>query len=187
MSDCSYIRIKENINNACEYVKSNCENDLFSLYLMHYCSFDCNLYITIPVLILILFVCFLILSDTTNTYLSPALITLSDRFNMSQNLTGVTFLVFGNGAPDLIASIVASSDNQGVEMAIAGLMGAGVFVTCIVFSTVVIFSGEVEVNKKLFIRDIILYIITLTVLSIFSLIGSINLWESICFFSLYIM
>ena len=139
------------------------------------------------VLCIILSICFFLLSDTTNSYLSPALTTLSDKLKMSQNLAGVTFLALGNGAPDVFASIVASDDDNGIEFGVGSLIGAGVFVTCIVFSSVVMYSGHVNVNKKLFIRDIILYLIAIVVLIIFSYNGSINLIEAIGFFSLYIM
>ena len=187
MDNCTHEKIQQNLNNVCEYVLQNCEYSYINFFSMHYCEFDSNLYFTLPILLIVLIVCFYLLSDTSNKYLSPALTFISDKLNMSQNLAGVTFLALGNGAPDVISSIVASEDSGGIEFGIGALVGAGVFVTCIVFSSVVLFSGEVTVNRKLFLRDIILYVISLIILVLFSLKGEITVLEAIGFFSLYIM
>lgn len=190
MAHCNYESINSNISDKCQYVRDNCEYAYINLYSLHYCDFDGKLYFTIPILIFILYICFYLLSDTTNKYLSPALTFLSDRLNMSQNLAGVTFLALGNGAPDVIASIVGSDDKDGLEFGLGSLVGAGVFVTCIVFSSVVLFNRDsepIEVNAKPFIRDIILYLISIILLLVFAVTGDIKLYEAIIFFSLYIV
>jgi sodium/potassium/calcium exchanger 6 len=190
MSECKFSNIPKNITDACSFVLKNCDYEYINLYSLHFCELDGKLYFSIPIMIVLLFIAFYLLSDTTNKYLSPALTYLSDKMNMSQNLAGVTFLALGNGAPDVIASIVASDDSEGIEFSIGALIGAGVFITCIVFSTVVLFnrnSEPIEVNGKPFIRDILLYIISLGALLYFSKNGRISLFESIIFFSLYIM
>ncbi len=190
MSECTFSNIPNNITEACQFVLKNCEYDYINLYSLHFCKLEGKLYFTIPIMVVILYLCFFLLSDTTNKYLSPALTYLSDKLNMSQNLAGVTFLALGNGAPDVIASIVASDDPEGLEFGIGALIGAGVFVTCIVFSSVILFNRNgdpILVNRKLFIRDILLYLIALSLLMIFSASGEISIYESILFFSLYIM
>lgn len=65
---------------------------------------------------------------------------------ISQNLAGVTFLAFGNGAPDVISSIVASQSlANGIEFSVGSLCGAGIFVTSFVLATVVWFADFVKV------------------------------------------
>jgi sodium/potassium/calcium exchanger 6 len=187
MSECTYELIHENIAFACEYVKENCESSYINLYALHYCTFEDNFFISIPLFIIILLICFFLLSDTSNRYLSPALTILSDKLNMSQNLAGVTFLALGNGAPDVISGIVASEDSGGIEFTVGSLTAAGVFVTCIVFSSVVLLADKVQLTRQLFLRDVLLYLITIVILMLFSLNGKINLWEAIGFFSLYIV
>jgi sodium/potassium/calcium exchanger 6 len=187
MNKCLFAVIQHNITNACEFVKEHCDNSYIPFLDLHYCHFSNNYFITIPIMVIILFACFYLLSDTSNRYLSPALTILSDKLGMSQNLAGVTFLALGNGAPDVISSIVAGEEDFGLEFSIGALFGAGVFVTCIVLSSVVLFSGSVTLKRELFIRDVILYIAALFILFIFSLRGSISLFEAIGFFSLYIM
>jgi sodium/potassium/calcium exchanger 6 len=187
MSNCEYELIPKNITLACEYVKENCSSSYIDFYSMNYCLLNNRLYLTIPILFIILIISFFLLSDTSNRYLSSALTILSDKLKMSQNLAGVTLLALGNGAPDVISGIVASGDTGGVEFTVGSLFGGGVFITCIVFSSVVLFSNRVQLTKQLFIRDVILYMLALIILIIFSLYGKIGIFQAIGFFSLYIM
>ncbi len=187
MEVCTYELIHENLANACEYVKNNCESTYINFYALHYCTLEDNFYLSMPIFIIILLLCFFLLSDTSNRYLSAALTILSDKLNMSQNLAGVTFLALGNGAPDVISGIVASEDSGGIEFTVGSLAAAGVFVTCIVFSSVVLISGKVQLTKQLFVRDVLLYLITIVILMMFSWNGKINLLEAIGFFTLYIV
>lgn len=184
--ECTYETI-QNFTDKCQFVKEYCSNDFIPLYQMHFCSFDEQLYFTIPILVLILVICFYLLSDTSNRYLCNALTILSDRLKLSQNLAGVTMLALGNGAPDVISSFVASDNRSGIALAVGCLMGAGIFVSAIVLSSVVLYAEAVKVNKILFNRDIILYVIALGMILAFSLNGRINIWEAVGFFSLYIM
>jgi len=186
--ECKYEDIKNNMNNICEFVKTNCEYSYFNFYSMHYCYIDQNLWLTIPIFIMIGSLCFFILSDTSNRYLSNALTLLSDKLKFSQNLAGLTFVAFGNGAPDVISSIVASKDDSdGIDFTIGALMGASVFVTSFVLSTVVIYAKSITVEKKLFIRDILMYLFTIAILCVFSFNKKISLWESILYLSFYII
>lgn len=56
------------------------------------------------------------LASTADEYLSPSLEYITLRFKISESLAGVTFLAFGNGAPDVfssIASAASASKNDG--------------------------------------------------------------------------
>lgn len=119
----------------------------FNFYELHYCTFKGNLMLTIPLLIFLAIICFYLLSDTANKYLSQALTNISDKLKLSQNLAGVTILAFGNGANDVISSIIASESEgeDGLEVAIGSLLGGGMFVSCLVFSLVVYISKNIEV------------------------------------------
>ena len=103
--------------------------------------------LTIPLLVFLAIICFYLLSDTANKYLSQALTNISDKLKLSQNLAGVTILAFGNGANDVISSIIASESDEvdGLEVAIGSLLGVGMFVSCLVFSLVVYIAKNIEV------------------------------------------
>ena len=116
--------------------------------------------------------------------------TLAEKLKISQNLAGVTFLAFGNGAPDIISSIVASgNDNsaEGIGFSVGALVGSGIFITSIVISSVVYFAKSVKVNRNMFLRDILIYITTLILILLFCLDGKISLFETICLFVVYFM
>ena len=141
---CSYHYIIES-NNSCQYVKDNCDFTFINFYVFNFCIVNENIYLTLPLLLFFSFVCFYILSDTANQYLSSALTNISEKLNLSQNFAGVTILAFGNGAPDVIANIVASDGIEGLGFAVASTLGAGLFVTSFVLSWVIYYGKEVEV------------------------------------------
>lgn len=70
-----------------------------------------------------MYTCFWVLGSTADAYLSPVLATISKHLKLSQSLAGVTLLAFGNGAPDVFASISAAS---GIDSA-AAAMGSGFY------------------------------------------------------------
>jgi len=150
MSGCQYDKlINKTLSEICQ-ISKDCDYDYFNLYDLHYCKFEGKLYFTLPILIILCLICFYLLSDTANKYLSTALTNISERLNLSQNLAGVTILAFGNGAPDVIASIVASGEGEGgegMDVSIASLLGGGVFVSCFVFSLVILFGKRVNVRN----------------------------------------
>lgn len=63
----------------------------------------------IPVGLTLLFVLMYVLSSTADEYLSPSLEYITDRFKISESFAGVTFLAFGNGAPDVFSSISSAN------------------------------------------------------------------------------
>jgi sodium/potassium/calcium exchanger 6 len=143
--------IGKSIEEICELAK-NCEYDFININEFHYCYMNGNLWLSLPIIIFLGLLCFYLLSDTANKYLSQALTNISDKLNLSQNLAGVTFLAFANGAPDVISSIVAgevdSTDaekGEGLDISIAALLGGGIFVSSLVFSLVILLAKTVKV------------------------------------------
>jgi sodium/potassium/calcium exchanger 6 len=81
---------------------------------------------------------FWVLGSTADAYLSPVLASISKHLKLSQSLAGVTLLAFGNGAPDVFASISAASSmtsaaaaelGGGFYLAAASSIGGGLFVS----------------------------------------------------------
>ena len=104
------------------------------------------------------------LGSTSDSYLSPALEAISDKFKCSESIAGVTLLALGNGAPDVFSAIAAggdSGDNSDVMLAVSGLMGSVFFITTIVMALVVntadekIENKKVKVTKRFFLRDLL--------------------------------
>ena len=95
----------------------------------------------------------------------PALAVISDTFKLSQNVAGVTFLAFGNGAPDIFSvysAMTAKSADGTVggttALAFGELYGAGMFVTTVVVGTVSI-AVPFKLTRRPFIRDVLCYMI----------------------------
>lgn len=63
----------------------------------------------IPVGLTLLFLLMYVLSSTADEYLSPSLEYITERFQISESFAGVTFLAFGNGAPDVFSSISSAN------------------------------------------------------------------------------
>jgi sodium/potassium/calcium exchanger 6 len=154
----------------------------------------------IPFALFMLFIFFYLLSDTADEYLSPALERITEMTGMSESLAGVTLLAFGNGAPDIFASIAsASSATRATNTNIIGdnnsaasaLLGSAFFIISVV-QTLVTRAAKpdqaVKVTPVFFIRDLVSVFISLLYLLIHILfIGFINIWSSIGFFLLYLI
>lgn len=71
---------------------------------------------------LLLYIFIYNLGSTANEYLSPALEHMTLSFKIPESLAGVTLLAFGNGAPDVFASIASatSSDDTNYDKEYAG-------------------------------------------------------------------
>ena len=137
--------INKSIKHICQLTK-NCSYSYINFNKIHFCDLEGNLFLSLPILFLIAIICFYLLSDTANKYLSQASTNISNKLKISQNLAGVTLLAFGNGANDIISSIIASDDGEGLDVSISFLLGGGLFVSCFVFSLVLYHSENVKVN-----------------------------------------
>lgn len=177
----------------CELVKKLCSGFYFNMYELHYCDFESNKILSSLSILLLLLICFYLLTDTANNYFEPSLTILSEKFKLSPSIAAMTFLALGNGAPDVISSIVAANSgsdvngSDGLALSLGALLGSGVFIICCVFSLVIIFSNSngIKVVPSMYKREIVCYITALILLAIILLTKKIYLFESVIFFSLY--
>ncbi|CAI5727217.1 unnamed protein product [Hyaloperonospora brassicae] len=119
---------------------------------IHYCSlYDLPL-LSFSLLIVWLAALFYFLGSTADGYFSPTLATLSDRLRLPHDVAGVTFLAFGNGAPDVFSAIAAYGFGVS-ETGINELLGGAMFVSTVVVGGVAMASA-VEVQRWAFLRDV---------------------------------
>ncbi|GMR45846.1 hypothetical protein PMAYCL1PPCAC_16041, partial [Pristionchus mayeri] len=104
------------------------------------CEDDVAKWFIVAAGVLFLFLLFLMLSTSADDFFCPNISTIVNKLAISENLAGVTFLAFGNGAPDVFTSLasVVSSPQPRADLALGGIMGGSLFVTLIVFSGVVL-------------------------------------------------
>ena len=71
----------------------------------------------------------------------------------------MTLLALGNGAPDLFSSFSAT-DNDSPDLAVGGVVGAGIFITTVCVGGVA-FLAPFKVTRRPFLRDVVFYIVAL--------------------------
>ncbi|CAH3045249.1 unnamed protein product [Pocillopora meandrina] len=104
---------------------------------------------------------FITLGLTADDYLCPSLTVISRTLGINQNIAGVTFLAFGNGAPDIFSSLAGftqNGDQSGVQLVIQALFGAGIFVTTVVVGVISFISKDLALTNRPFIRDVLFYL-----------------------------
>ncbi|KAG2471108.1 mitochondrial sodium/calcium exchanger protein isoform X3 [Polypterus senegalus] len=183
--------MKCNASEQCWFVKhvKDCKNnDGFIDYLQGaFCTFPHHL---LP-LAVILYICwllllFLMLGVTASNFFCPNLAAISSSLKLTHNVAGVTFLAFGNGAPDLFSAVAAFSDPRTAGLAIGALFGAGIFVTTVVAGGVALVKPFTMASRP-FLRDVIFYMVAVFWTFFILYIGKINLGESLGYIALYIL
>ena len=99
----------------------------------------------------------------------------------------MTFLAFGNGAPDIFSAIAAVGSAKGgdVGLAFGALFGAGVFVTTVVAGTICLIHPFRSIQRPL-LRDIIFFIVASFAAYVAMYDGKIELVESAGFIIMYV-
>ena len=102
--------------------------------------------------------------DTADEFFVPVLEHIVEFFNVPQSIAGITFLSFGNGAPDVFSAIVSYAGGGGGDIGLGALLGSGVYVTTVICA-VIAFSAPPEKStlyRRPFLRDIVFYLIILS-------------------------
>jgi len=102
------------------------------------------------------------------------------------NIAGVTFLAFGNGAPDVFSSISSFSGSSDILVGIGALLGGSFFVSTIVVGSIAILS-PCYVKKDIFLRDIIFHILAVISVTVIAITAQVTLLYSLCLFCLYLL
>lgn len=130
----------------------------------------------------------MVLGSVAETYLTPVLTKISEALKMSEAISGVTLLAFANGAPDILASISAAGEEDGIYIVVGNLFGACLFASTLVIGRCIgVCPKEVQMQPTFWNRDLIFYIVTLLMVVIYGCIGKINLVFSCSFFGVYLI
>ncbi|CAI7594209.1 unnamed protein product [Penicillium glandicola] len=179
-------RLVRNVENQCAYVRANCpdhEDGLISYLQFYYCGLADAKTVAFTILILWLSLLFSTIGIAASDFLCIDLSTLASILGLSESLTGVTFLAFGNGSPDVFSTFAAMRSNSG-SLAIGELIGAATFITSVVAGSMALVR-PFKVARRSFVRDVG-YFIVAVVLSMFMLAdGKLHVWESAAMVALY--
>ncbi|XP_018416447.1 PREDICTED: sodium/potassium/calcium exchanger 6, mitochondrial [Nanorana parkeri] len=168
--DCQEVG-KWNASLRCDFIRRTPDCNDSDGYLSYldgaFCSFPPSLFpLAIFLYVLWLIYLFIILAVTAEKFFCPNLSAISRTLRLSHNvaqtsltfsLHGVTFLAFGNGAPDVFSAVAAFSDSRTAGLAIGALFGAGVFVTTVVAGGIALVKPFTAASRP-FLRDITFYI-----------------------------
>ena len=185
--NCDYSTINSfsTIKDKCAFTINNCPYEYINFYSLHYCIMKGSIPFTTASIILLLFILFFILSSTSDIFLSSAITKIIETLNINQNIAAVTLLAFGNGAPDVIASLVASSEQERIPFSISSLIGSGLFITSFVLGLVVYKAKEISLNSKMFNRNLFLYLISLFHIILIGIKKNISIIDSFVFILIY--
>ena len=173
------------IQDKCNFVSKNCSYEYINFYSLYYCYMNGSIIPTSIIMIIILIILFFILSSTSDIFLSTAITKIVETLNINQNIAAVTLLAFGNGAPDVISSLVASDEIEGISFSISSLIGSGMFITSFVLGSVVFKGKDILVNPNMFNREIILYLISLFHIILIGFKKKITIIDSSIFILIY--
>ena len=175
------------IKDKCIFVSNNCSYEYINFYSFHYCIMRGFFPLSTIIIILILFILFFILSSTSDMYLSSSITKIIETFNINHNIAAVTLLAFGNGAPDVISTLVASSEPEGISFSLNSVLGSGMFITSFVLGLVVYRGKDILVNSNMFNRNLLLYLLALGDIILIGIKKNIHLFDSLGFIFIYLL
>ncbi|OXV06637.1 hypothetical protein Egran_05596 [Elaphomyces granulatus] len=182
-SECRRARHAED---QCEFVRNNCpdEDGLISYLQLYYCSLAQAQPLALFLLILWLAVLFSTIGIAASDFLCINLSTLASILGMSESLTGVTFLAFGNGSPDVFSTFAAMNSNSG-SLAVGELIGAACFITAVVAGSMALVR-PFRVARRSFIRDVGYFVVAGSFSVVFLADGELYVWECVSMVGLYL-
>ncbi|XP_039188424.1 mitochondrial sodium/calcium exchanger protein isoform X1 [Crotalus tigris] len=181
---------KQNQSDRCSFIRHNpnCKMDSGFLNYLNgiFCIFPAALQpLAITLYVVWLLYLFVILGVTAEKFFCPNLSAISTKLRLAHNVAGVTFLAFGNGAPDIFSAVVAFSDPRTAGLAIGAIFGAGIFVTTIVAGGIALIRPFTAASRP-FLRDAIFYMVAVFLTFVALYFEQVTLAEALSFLGLYI-
>ncbi|XP_045152635.1 mitochondrial sodium/calcium exchanger protein [Echinops telfairi] len=179
-----------NLSDRCAFIRTNldCHSDGGYLDYLEgiFCCFSYPLLpLVITLYVLWLLYLFLILGVTAAKFFCPNLSAISTTLGLSHNVAGVTFLAFGNGAPDIFSALVAFSDSRTAGLAFGALFGAGVLVTTVVAGGIAILQPFLAASRP-FLRDIVFYMVAVFLTFLTLYVGHVTLSWALGYLGFYL-
>ena len=94
----------------CQYAQRHCHGggkSRFNYTHIHFCNLSSRIWLSVPLLVVGVLVSFYLLAETAEEYFCPVVTLVSKMLRLAPSTAGVTLVAFGNGAPDVFASLSA--------------------------------------------------------------------------------
>ncbi|KAL4933616.1 sodium/calcium exchanger protein [Aspergillus undulatus] len=179
-------RLVRSAKDQCAFVRSNCldeEDGFFSYLQLYYCDLAHAKPLAFITIVLWLSLLFSTIGIAASDFLCIDLSTLASFLGLSESLTGVTFLAFGNGSPDVFSTFAAMRSNSG-SLAIGELIGAAGFITSVVAGSMALVR-PFKVARRSFVRDVGYFVIAISFSMVLLADGHLHVWESATMVALY--
>lgn len=157
---------------------------MFSYLQLYYCRLPDAKPLAFTILVVWLALLFSTIGIAASDFLCINLSTIATLLGMSESLTGVTFLAFGNGSPDVFSTFAAMSTHSG-SLAVGELMGAAGFITAVVAGSMAV-TKPFQVARKSFIRDVSFFAVAASFSLVFLADGHLRLWECSVMVAFYV-
>ena len=135
-------------------------------------TFGDQKYVLYPLLFLVLLVLFYTLYTIADRHLTWSLGHLSEYCRLSPSMAGITFLAFGNGAPDFFTSVFGAQEAP--EMVLAGSLGSSLFIGVFVLGVALAFykppakeTKRPRLSPTPFLKNVFFYAVALAFLGYF--------------------
>ncbi|KAK2803570.1 hypothetical protein FQN51_003332 [Onygenales sp. PD_10] len=176
--DSDECRLVHKAKDQCAFVRTHCadhEIGLFSYLQLYYCKLPNAKPVAFAIIALWLAVLFNTIGIAASDFLCVNLSTIASILGMSESLTGVTFLAFGNGSPDVFSTFAAMSSDSG-SLAVGELLGAAGFITAVVAGSMALVR-PFRVARRSFVRDVVFFICAASFSLVFLADGKLHAWE----------
>jgi sodium/potassium/calcium exchanger 6 len=183
---CRFVH-KVPIKDQCAYIRSNCPNEeagLISYLQLYYCSLPKVKAIAFIILVIWIGLLFSTIGIAASDFLCINLSTVASLLGMSESLTGVTFLAFGNGSPDVFSTFAAMNTHS-PSLAVGELFGAAGFITAVVAASMALVN-PFQVARKSFVRDVGFFVVAASFSMVFLVDGKLQVWECAVMVAFYV-
>eukprot|EP00808_Paulinella_micropora_P028925 g49353.t1 len=121
-----------------------------------------------------------------DNYFVPALAVLSERFKLSDDVAGATFMAAGASCPELFMGIMGAF--SGSDVGVGTAVGASLFnMTCIVGAVAIVSPVVIMLNWRTLIREVLFFGFASLLLLASIRSELIHWWESLMLVSLYLV
>ncbi|EEP82926.1 predicted protein [Uncinocarpus reesii 1704] len=179
-------RLVHKAHDQCAYVLANCKDHevgLLSYLQLYYCKLPQAKPVAFAIIALWLSLLFSTIGIAASDFLCINLSTMASILGMSESLTGVTFVAFGNGSPDVFSTFAAMSSNSG-SLAIGELIGAAGFISAVVAGSMALVR-PFRVARRSFVRDIAFFTFAASFSLVFIADGKLHVWECVIMIGFY--
>lgn len=172
----------------CAFVRDNCTlpedvSGFISYLKLYYCS-SVRPWALVVISTSLLF-SFVSLAHAASEFLCPNLYAISKLLALSDNLSGLTLLAFGNGSADIFSTYHALQSGS-IGLATSELISAALFILTIVVGLISI-AKPFKVPRFFFLRDTIFYIFISSIVLIILLIGAIGYFTAVALLVNYVL